>query len=176
MFFWIKLFLFFQFLIWIQIKSPVSVLIFPFSFDLILLSVVFVGLCFGIRRGLFAGLIGGFLIDSLSVSPLGFHILGYSLVGVLSGRWQGFYYMQSLKMNLFVVIVMTFLLFVEQLIAQYLFFSVSVWGAFVDRFLFQLIWNVVWAPVVFICMRGLKLVVNPYTHVKTSYEEFVTHP
>jgi len=176
MMFWIRLVLFYQLLIWIQIKVPVSIAFIPLSFDLILLSVIFVGLCFGGKRGFISGIIAGFFLDSLSVAPLGYHLLGYALIGYLSGRWQNFYYMQSIKMNLFVVFVMTSVLFVEQLATQMILFSTPSWSALVEQLFFNLLLNMLLAPLVLFLMKGLKLVVNPYITIRTPYEEIVSHP
>lgn len=173
--FWIKLALLFQFFVWIQIKVPVDLFFIPLSFDLILLSVVAVGLCFGVKRGILAGMIGGLILDSLSVAPLGFHVSGYALIGYLSGRWQRFYYLPSLKTHLFVVAVMGSLLFLEQLALQLFFFSTSLWNALYEKLFFSILLNLLLTPLILFVMRIFRLIVKRDQPIRTPYEEFVVH-
>jgi len=92
---WIRLFLFIQLVLWLQMKLPETFLGFSFSLELIFVSVVLFGATNGIRAGLVAGMIGGGLQDALSLSPLGFNLFIFSLCGAIAGWLKVYYFLYS---------------------------------------------------------------------------------
>ena len=53
--------------------------------DLVLIFVLFISLKEGSRKGEITGFAGGLLVDILSLAPLGFHCIVYTVVGFVSG-------------------------------------------------------------------------------------------
>ncbi len=173
--FWIKVLVSFFIFSLIQTKIPMQIGFFPLSIDLVFLSVLFLALCYGEKRGFFIGLVGGLLIDIISIAPLGFHTLGYALCGYLAGKWQGKYYTQSIWIHFFVVILMTSLFFVLSLMIKAFYGEVLLGTEFVSFFIPLILMNLFLTPVMRFYLRCLRLTYNPYSRIQTHYERYVTH-
>lgn len=174
---WFRLFLYFILTLWFQIKLPGSAAGFSFSLEMVFVSVVLFGATNGIRAGLAAGLLGGGLQDALSVAPLGFNLLVFSVCGAAAGALKIYYFLYSKLNQMLVVAIFSAVLTLYRLCFHALFFSETpslfIWGS---HLVSSVLWNGIGAFVLSALMKyfGLFPVLRDRREVMTAgmFEQF----
>ncbi len=86
---WTALSIFFIVLIQTAVFSHIT--IFKFRPEIVLLIISFIAISNGSITGMICGFIGGFILDFLSLAPMGLHAFIFTLQAYIIGKFRGLY-------------------------------------------------------------------------------------
>ncbi len=125
--------------------------------DLVLLFVIAWGLLSGTQEALFAGLVGGFMLDVLSGAPFGFSTLSLTLVSYLAGVSEINVFRTARLMPYIVVGLATFLYYcIFTFLLQFSGHRVIWWPTLLRVVMPAVLLNVLCMPIVYHLMRWLQ--------------------
>lgn len=125
--------------------------------DFVLLFLIFFAHQVGSFPGMLIGFIAGIILDSLGISPLGFHSFLYTLIGYLFGATRGKVFVDGIAMPLLLAFVSSLIVFILSFLLIVVFLPGRLGDLFSIEFLLQVGSHVILAPFIFGILRLFRL-------------------
>ncbi len=118
--------------------------------DLILIVLIFLANKNGTMTGQVSGFVGGLVVDSMGLAPLGFYALIYTLIGALFGMTRGKMFVDPIFIPVILAVVAMILKGLIALIIATLFSIEAVQGRlFSSSYLIEIVYTGLIGPVMF---------------------------
>lgn len=130
------------------------------------------GFMYGRKLGMFSGVLGGLLMDTMYSGVIGLNILIYAVIGYLNGMANKLYFKEDLMIPLFAIVISDFLYGTMYYVCRFLLRGrLDLPYYLIHIIIPEMIYTMVVGVVLYIFMRWLEERMNPEEKVSLAQRE-----